>query len=114
MGRYCMARSITWVSPPLITTPSRNLGNSRTAAMASRAKSRHTLADTAATVRMRFSSRLPQYWLMSTMAPVDRPPRAAVTKVVMALLWATADRAFWPVRVTITLSAITTSRFTAL
>ena len=105
---------MTAVSPLLITRDKSARGNSSTAATAISANSRHTAADTAHTVRMRFSSRLPQYWLISTTAPVARPVSPAVTKVVMALLWDTADRAFAPVRVTITLSAMTTSRFMAL
>ena len=97
-----------------MTNPSSVRGNSCTSPIASSANSTHTVNATAHTVRMRFSSFLPQYWLISTTAPVESPVSAAVTNVVTALLCATADKAFSPVRVTITLSAITTSRFTAL
>ena len=114
MGRYCMARSITCVSPALITRRSKERGKSRTAMMHSTANSRQAAAATEQMVLMRFISRLPQYWEISTTAPVARPLSPAVTKVVMALLCATADKAYAPVRVTITLSAMTTSSDSAL
>ena len=105
---------MTAPSLPRMTRDKSARGKRMTASSASMANSRQVAVDTAHTVRMRAVSRLPQYWLISTTAPVARPVSPAFTKVVIALDCATAERALAPVRVTITLSAITTSRLTAL
>ena len=55
----------------------------------------HTAAATEKNCRTDFSSFLPQYWAISTTAPLPRPFKAAVTKVLIALAWDTGARAFW-------------------